>query len=495
MIAADAPRLVPPAASRPGAVAAAGFAVAWAALSSGYYLFAEYLFRHGFLALNLMFFAEKAALATSGAPPRLVNVGFVYPPLSFVLMLPFHDPVVAQAVIAGAVVAGIFRFLDGRVPESGVRRLAKAYVLCSPLFLYPAVENYGFLLLAVLLALAVLNIGRYLDYGYSLYVFGAGVLYGLTFFIDFRTIFLLVVIVPAVYVPLARRSHAQALCVALALSVPVLFMAGSWMYVNWVFLGDGLAFVYGKGSFFRTQIVPPEVLAAGGDPFATAVLLGRWILASLPVTAAYFAGAALLRAGRSAYLIPTWILYGLPLAFVGLSLYAGVFAPYTSVLLLFVLVLIYELPRMRRTRLLAAMLALSFVCSFAAPLVSANAEERTFARALLTGSVAPNLTEYRAVADALSAHGDGPVLLDDTIFYPVIFLTGEPQRFILPYQYEYETALANPRLARYVVASRHDTSDALTATHPTIADGTLPGFAVVATTAHYLVFARSEGRS
>ena len=85
------------------------------------------------------------------------------------------------------------------------------------------------------------------------------------------------------------------------------------------------------------------------------------------------------------------------------------------------------------------------------------------------------------------------MLLDDTKFFPVVALSKDPKRFILPYQYEYTTALANPRLfASYVVASRNSGTDAITGAHPSIADGTLTGFTPIATTSHYVVFARDS---
>ena len=121
-------------------------------------------------------------------------------------------------------------------------------MLLSPIFMFLTVENYGFLLLAVLLALAVFYLGRYIDYGYSLYLFAAGTLYGLTFFIDFRTIVLLLVLVPAIVAPLYRKSLPQAISVSLTIALPLVFMAAAWIYVNWIFLGDGLAFVSGRSS-------------------------------------------------------------------------------------------------------------------------------------------------------------------------------------------------------------------------------------------------------
>lgn len=492
MHAIDSPTIAPRFARHSAAATLARFAAIWLIASAVYYLLTEYLFQHGFIALNLMFFSEKAQLALSGAPPRLVNIGFVYPPLSFVLMLPLRNPVATQAIISGAVVAAVFRFLDHRVAEAALRRIAKAYVALSPLFLFPALENYGLLLLAFMLALVVFYIGRYLDYGYSLYLFAAGALYGLTFFLDFRTVYLLVVFVPAILFSMLRESRSRAVGIAVAISVPMIWMALGWMYINWVFLGDGLAFVHGRGSFFSSQVIDPHVLAVAGDPFGTVRLVLLLIAVSLPVTAAYFIGFTLLQSKHLSYRLPTYAIYGFPVALLALSIYAGVFGLTGSFLILFMLTMFFELSRMRRSTLLKVALIVSLVASFGVPFLSPNSEERTLARALATGTVAPNLDEYRQVVAILAAPGRvGRVLLDDTTFYPVVALSNDPKRFILPYEYEYTTALADPRLfASFVVASRNNGADAVVAVHPSVEQGDLAGFTRIATTAHYIIFAR-----
>lgn len=70
-----------------------------------YYLIAYLLYQGGYVHLQLIFFAEKAALAIHGVPPRLENIGFVYPPLSFLAILIFQDPLLGQAVIAALLTA------------------------------------------------------------------------------------------------------------------------------------------------------------------------------------------------------------------------------------------------------------------------------------------------------------------------------------------------------------------------------------------------------
>ena len=467
------------------------FTIVWAAISAGLYMLGEYLFAHGFISLNLLFFAEKARLAIAGEPPRLVNIGFVYPPLSFILMMPFNNPVVAQAVIAGATLTGVFRFLDHRVTDDTRRRIAKSYMLISPVFLFLTVENYGFLLLAVLLALAVFYLGRYIDYGYSLYLFAAGTLYGLTFFIDFRTIVLLIVLIPAVVAPLYRKSLPQAISVSLTIALPLIFMAAAWIYVNWIFLGDGLAFVSGRSSFFRTFVADTELLSLSGDAFATLAYAAKLLVISLPVTCCYFVGLGLLRSNVSAYLLPTWAIYCFPIVMMSTTLYAGIFAPAVSFLSFFLLTFFFELPRMRRSKILVASMIVSFAFSFIGPLYSPNSEERQFTQAIFTGHVQPNIDEYEQVSGYLLQHEGGRILVDDTIFYPVVYLVNEPRRFILPYQYDFDTALANPRaMARFVVGSRNAHADGITSIHQTIADGYLRDYNLVFSTKNYFIFER-----
>jgi len=49
------------------------------------------LYQHGYIHLNILFYAEKALLAKAGEPPRLENLGFVYPPFAFLPFLIIED--------------------------------------------------------------------------------------------------------------------------------------------------------------------------------------------------------------------------------------------------------------------------------------------------------------------------------------------------------------------------------------------------------------------
>jgi hypothetical protein len=457
-------------------------------LAIGYFILVSALERTGFIGLQLAFFGEKAALALHGLPPRLVNVGFVYPPLSFLLQLAFATPLIGQAVIAAFVVAGILDFLQASVADRGLRVIAQVYVLASPVFLYLTVEDHSTLLFALMLAVSVHAITRFLRDDYSLDLFIGSTLLGLTFFLDFRSAALLFAIVPAAALPLWRRSRAQAISVALTIAVPTVFFAAAWSYVNWIFLGDPLAYAHGRGSFFRTFPVTPALLAAAHDPWQTVRFASLALLASLPVTLPYFVGLVSFRGGKAAYTIPAIVVYASPVVFIIVSIFGGLYRPTIALLALFVLVLLFSLDAIKPSRLLTATVAISLVASFFAPFLSPSPDERAFGNALIGRGAAANLAPFRQLAAHLGTAG--AILIDDSSLYPLVYTLGSPERFVLPYQYEYASALSNPGpFVRWIVVARR-ADDTIYALYPGAEFGRFPHFHESYRLPDYIVFER-----
>ncbi len=465
------------------------FVVVAALLSVAYYIVVSNLERAGFLGSSLTFFGEKGALALHGLPPRLVNVGFVYPPLSFLLQLLFPTPLIGQAVISGVCVAAVLQYLSVAVRDRTLRWVSQGYVLVSPVFLYLTVEDHSTLLFALMLAASVHYITRFLRDDYSLYLFIGSTLLGLTFFLDFRSAALLIAIVPAAAIPLWKQSRAQAISVALTIAVPTVFFAAAWSYVNWIFLGDPLAYAHGRGSFFRTFTVTPALLAAAGDPLQTLRFAGLALVQSLPVTLPYFVGLGFLRGGRPAYTIPAIVVYLSPVVFIVFSIYGGVYRPTITLLGIFVLVLLFSLDAIKPSRWLTLSLVISLSASFFAPFVSPNSDERGFGNVISgRGAVEANLTPFRDLATHLGT--EGPILIDDSALYPLVYTLGSPQRFILPYQYEYASALSNPaEFVQYVVVARR-ADDTIYALYPGAEFKHLPHFHETYRLPGYIVFER-----
>jgi hypothetical protein len=247
--------------------------------------------------------------------------------------------------------------------------------------------------------------------------------------------------------------------------------------------------VHGRGSIFRTFPLTPELLAAAGDPLQTARTVIATLALSLPVTLPYFVGLATLRRGRATYAVPATVVYASPLLFVIFAIYSGIYRPTIGLLAFFVLVVIFSLDAIRPTRLFVATLALSLIASCFAPFVSPAADERTFANALLgRGPVDGNLAPFRRIADHLGTRG--AILMDDAVLYPLVYVTGSAERYVLPYQYEFASALSNPQAyVQYVVVARRP-EDAVYALYPGAEFGSLPGFHVIDRQDDAIVFER-----
>ncbi len=459
-----------------------------AVLACGYYVLGSVLFKADFVSLGLLFFSEKAALALHGAPPHLPNVGFVYPPLSYLIQLPFNDAFTAQAVLAGMIVAAIVRSIDRRDVDPALGWVVKTFIVFSPVTLFLATERYGELLFATLLAASVHYMTRFLREGYSLHLFTASTLLGTTFFIDFRSIFVMLLFVPAMALPYARASRAQAISIALTVIVPMAFFALAWSYVNWVFVGDPLAFVSGSASFFHTFTTSTQALAAAGNPLSSALLSAREIAFTLPITAPYFVGLFYLRGTAR---IPTVLIYLGPVMLVAMSAYLGVYAPSDAFVAVFVLTFAFALPQFRRSRVLVCVTAIGFVFSFASTFVTQEPEERAFARAVVGGAIVENVRDYRDLAGVLAASVPGDrILADDATMFPLVALSANPERFLLPYQYEFASALSNPRgFARFVVVARRK-DDMIDSLYPDIERGRLVGYREVARSERFVAFER-----
>jgi hypothetical protein len=356
-------------------------------------------------------------------------------------------------------------------------------------FLYLATEDFGTLLFALMLAASVHFITRFLRNDYSLDLFAGSTLLGLAFFQDFRSAALLIAIVPAAAIPLWRGARPQAISVGLTLIVPTAFFVMAWSYVNWVFIGDPFAYVHGQNSFFRTLMATPTLFAAAGNPLQTLRLTGFALLVSLPVTLPYFIGLGRLRGGRAAYTVPAIVVYGSPIVFIAFAIFGGAYHPTIAMLALFMLILFFSLDVLKPSRALTAAVAISLAASFVAPFVSPDTAEHAFADALIgRGAPVANLAPYRKLA----AHIDsgGQILMDDSTLYPLVDVLGSPQRFVLPYQYEFATALSNPApFVRYIVVGRRS-DDRIYALYPAAEFGRLPHFHVRYRRSEAIVFER-----
>lgn len=437
----------------------------FAALAAAYYVLAWRLFARGFVSLDLLALAEKALLATRGAPPRLVNLGFASPPIPLALMLPFPNPIVTQAIVSAAIIAALVVFVARSEADRFVRGLGVLYLIGSPVFVYLATRDYASLLLGALLAAATYGALRFLEDRYSLPLFLAGTILGSAFFIEYRCLLLLPVFAGGVALSALRRSRSEALGLMLAISLPSLFFALSWMYINWIFLGDPLLFVRVQEKVFASRA--PLVV----DPLT----IGRGLLIALP----YVAGLGCAAAGEKRWSLSRLCVYLVPLWFAAIELVTRGARPEFGLLAPLILTSLMAARSLRD----AVPMRLALLAGFAASFLGTPAAPPGVA----------NIGDFRALANVLAGHPGGPVLLDDGIFYPVVAFSSDTRRFILPYQARFRAAIEAPgSFARYVVVAPNDPNDQVAAAHPSVARGVLKGFELLDSVGPYRVFRARE---
>jgi hypothetical protein len=438
------------------ALIVAGAFIAYSAIGA-------WLWRGGFVSTPLLFLAEKMAIANGGAPSRIIGAAFVYPPLALALMAPFHNPIVGQAAL-GAIVDGLFIFWTRRHIQSPLtRRLTQLSFLGSGVILYTSIEDAGALLACELAALATFALLRFFEKNYSPDLFAAGTFVGLTFFIDFRVIALAIVFVPTLIWTAGHTSRDKFVAVLIALVVPSFLMALGWAYVNWIFLGDPIAFAHGPTSFFHIRALP------GHGSLTPQALLALGLMLS-PV---WVAPRALLHLDRRTQLAAIFMLAASLLWAIGFSTQTATGA--ITIWLIPLGVAIAFSATRRASLLLNTALVVSVLGSWLF-ISTGSADAGSFYRSLT--SLTPVTNTTRAWTISAATAGARHVLMDDADLYGVVALDEKTDRFILPYSRTFAKALENPQLFADAIVVSTAADDRILQRYPSLAAGALPGYHV-----------------
>ena len=109
-------------------------------------------------------------------------------------------------------------------------------------------------------------------------------------------------------------------------------------------------------------------------------------------------------------------------------------------------------------KLYTTFIFLSFCISLWIPLYSGTIEEKLFAKALYGISDFKNIDIEKRILSEIQ--DGGKILLDDSVLYSLVYLSNDPQRFILPHESEFGTVLAKPELfVKYIIAHNNSEKD------------------------------------
>jgi hypothetical protein len=204
----------------------------------------------GFLSDAHALVLAKALLAVDRG--RLEVIGFVYPPLPFLLATVWPSawtlPVLA-GIAAGATAWLLWYDLRRTQLPLVIRTVLLSSVMLVPGMLFLATQSFQEILALHLLLVSWHYFLNFVRYGHTWSGFIAGLVLGLAFFASFYAVIfaLAFALASPIYSRLREdgedRSAPADLARIMVIAFPALWSLASWSYLNWVFTGNPLRFL------------------------------------------------------------------------------------------------------------------------------------------------------------------------------------------------------------------------------------------------------------
>lgn len=123
---------------------------------------------------------------------------------------------------------------------------------------------------------------------------------------------------------------------------------------------------------------------------------------------------------------------------------------------------------------------------------SANFDEQRFCKAIIGQKTTNQWDEFVQILSLLDSKEEkGLILMDTERNLPLVYFSGNPHRFLLPYQLDYEIGCSLPAsYVDYIVVYGDPRYDGVVRKHSEALKGQLPGFECIAKVGKRLVFKR-----
>lgn len=411
------------------------------------YFSIDYILYHqyDFINQNLLFFAEKALLAIQGKPPRLENIGLVYPPLSFLPFLIFRNPIFTNAVVSALIntyAIRIFRIYILNIIDT----LFLAFIMINPIYLYFTLNRFDILLYTVLISTSFYNIMKHFETGYSIYLFYSGLIYGATFFIDFRSILILPIFILLAFYNKDKDIYKNVSIFIVALT-PIIFFLFGWMFLNYLFASNPLFFLKSQFSFLKS-FKNPNVLSLSGSLYLSFLYTIDTLIRLSPAISPYLINTFIMIKNK----YKAVLIHLSPIFLMVSSVYLGYYYRLLELSLMFLVFSIFEYvyftafiqKRMAFVLILASMI--SFILSFYAIERYGNSNQKFFIKHMLGISKQKydSVYYYKKTAEELKKLKCKNILADDATDFELVYFYKKPKNLILPYNYEYNSVLAYP---------------------------------------------------
>ena len=458
-------------------------------------------------------FGARAMLAYDGAPPKLENIGGIYPPIPYFLVLVFRDPVMAAAMAGGAVQAAIVCVINSLRKAGSIGRLTELIcIICImflPQVLFVFTQRIDLSLTLCAFTLTMWSLRRVELYGRTYHLTLCSLCMALLYLCDAATLLLCLLFAPYI-AKQGLKVHNSIIAVLVLTYLPLVFFALIQRPISLLFLGDTDPFTQWSDLLIVSQGIDLIEARPGEGSIVAAFMETVRRLSDISYMLSPWVAAwviMLVRGGwRLLFSMHKYLLAPLLYCFWSLYLGSGIFEQASSAFLIFSAQALLLTTRdfsssisqdtVKKNRKSSFIVALGMILGLAGGwadmMHSPDRAEQQFARALLHQQRDSRIDGLYRLFDAVH-DTQGKILMDTERNMSLIFFSGTPRRFLLPYQLDYEMGLSLPAAyVDYVVVYADPTYDGIARKHPSVMHKKLAGFSCIAEHGKRLVFKRQD---
>lgn len=219
----------------------------------------------GFMSHEHAHLIEKALLVRDRG--RLEWIGFAYPPLPVLMLLPW--PILPAAVILASLSGGLLAWSVGRRLQvlpfpPWIRAGLLLSFMGMPTILFLATQRFGTTLALVLFLWAWQAYLTFTRHGRTDAGFLAALIIGFAFYASFYAPAFALTFALAAPLFAHTRDPRHTLAILMVLAFPTAMTVGAWIYLSWLFAGQPLAFLYDPGSSLLIAFRPDEAFSTPG---------------------------------------------------------------------------------------------------------------------------------------------------------------------------------------------------------------------------------------
>jgi hypothetical protein len=433
----------------------------------------SFVFSKGFASQILMFLGEKALLSFQGNSFQIENSIFVYPPLPYIFFLLLRNPFMSSAVVGGITVSILLYYLwkhlyiKKRSPR--IFFISVVYLCASPLSIYIFSENVVSCLMFFFILLCLHLFYNFYKDQLIINLFLFGILSAAIFFIHFEVSFIVSIWALSLLITKKRTLNNNLIPVLVITFFPLIFFVLGWFYINWLHTNDFFHFIHP----WKVTICNPKFNSnlLYSNPYFPEYFYSRFkiFLNNFPfiIPSTYLALLIIFVKKLRNFIFFQILIF--PFILICTDLIWGTLLTKSGnhIFLMFIFTSNYVFIQHPRFSLYPIvkkfyifLLLLSFCFSLWVPLYTGSIEEKQFIRCLYSFSDYKNFNDEKKLLEKIQ--DKGKILLDDSILYPLVFLSDNPKRFVLPYESEFELALAKPELfVEYIIISSYGEKDNL----------------------------------